>query len=163
MLWREPAIHLIVCSMGTLQVSPAPKNGNFEGSSIWVVPADLNQEHPGLLFRIDKADLPHFGYRALNTEQVAVYIKDIFEVMRLLFVTRSNPSNSPAMIYPDVKILKRIWLDAQQHAEKIRNVSPEDSYKHITQEDIQEAIDMLSESQRLRLRGIARLIPAKGN
>ncbi len=142
----------------TLEVLPAPENGNFSGFSIWAVP-HVQEEHPGLVFRIDDADLHHFGFRAENTRQVANYVKNIFEVMRTLFLRRSNPSNSPAMQYPDVKILKRIWLDARQHAEKIRNIPPEKSAYLVTFEDIQEAIDMLSESQKIRLLGIAFVIP----
>lgn len=145
-----------------LEVLPPPKNGSFQGSSIWVVPANLDVEHPGLVLRVDEKDRPRFGFRAAESEWVAVYLKDIFEVMRALFLEHRNPSGSPAMTYPYVKILKRIWLDAQQHAEKIRKVPAERSAESVTQEDIQEAIDMLSESQRLRLLGIALLIPARG-
>lgn len=146
----------------TLQVFPAPKNGNFTGSSIWTVPMNMQVEHPGLVFRIENEDVAHFGFRARDADDVANYVKDIYEVMWSLFVGHTNPSNSPAMSYPYVKILKRIWLDARQHAEKIRDVPPEQSAQSVTQQDIQEAIDMLSESQRLRLLGIALLIPSKG-
>ena len=142
----------------TLEIFPAPTNGNFLGSAIWTMPK-TDIEHPGLVFRIDEADVSHFGFRANGTEDVARYVKNIFQVMRTLFIRHSNPSSSPTMIYPDVKILKRIWLDARQHAEKIRGVSPEKSAEAVTQGDIQEAIDMLSESQRLRLLGIALVIP----
>ena len=142
-----------------LEIYSSPSNGNFYGSAIWSMPKNMEQEHPSLVFRIDDSDISHFGFRADNTEKVARYVKNIFEVMRTLFIKHSNPSNSPAMRYPDVKILKRIWLDARQHAEKIRNVPPEKSAQSVTQSDIQEAIDMLSESQRLRLLGIALLIP----
>ena len=145
----------------TLRVIPAPQNGNFQGSGIWTIPTDMDKEHSGLVFRIDNSDVSHFGFRAQDAEDVAVYVKDVFDIMRTLFLERTDPSDSPAMDYPHAKILKRVWLDARQHAQMIRNISPDESAESVTQEDLQEAIDMLSESQRLRLLGIALLIPVK--
>ena len=147
----------------TLRVLPPPENGNFRGSSIWTEPADLDVEHPGLVFRIDENDQTRFGRLAQNPEHVAGYVKNIFDVMRTLFIIHTDPSKLPALMdYPEVKILKRIWLDARQHAEKIRNVPADRSAEEVNHKDIQEAIDMLSESQRLRLLGIALLVPAEG-
>ena len=151
-----------------LMVMPPPKNGNFSGSSIWSMPDNQAKhpddpcEHPALVFRIDENDQPYFGPRVQNPQQAAVYVRNIFDVMRTLFITHSDPSKLLAMDYPEVKILKRIWLDARQHAEKIRNIAADRSAEEVNHEDIQEAIDMLSESQRLRLLGIALLVPPKG-
>lgn len=153
-----------------LEVLFPPVNGNFRGSSIWTVPADRRAEHPGLVFRIDEKDVDHFGSYVSHppvsverrTEYVARYVMEIFSVMRTLFLKLSDPSDSGVVEnYPEVKILKRIWLDARQHVENELKVPADKSAERVRHRDIQEAIDMLSESQRLRLLGIALMIPVK--
>ena len=145
----------------SLAVLPAPTNGNFSGFGVWAAPVTQG-DHPQLVFRADSDDVSRFGFRAQGPQDVATYVKDVFAVMITLFLEHGDPSSSPAMTYPYVKILKRVWLDARQHAEKIRNVPAERSAEEVNEQDIQEAIDMLSESQRLRLLGIALLIPSRG-
>lgn len=144
-----------------LKVVKAADNGNFNGHGVWCDPG-TDAEHSSLAFRVDEKDVSRFGINAnKRSKVVANYAMEIFEVMRTFFLEKKNPTKLSAMDYPYVKVLKRVWLDAQQHAEKIRDISPDISAQSITTTDIQEAIDMLSESQRQRLLGIAVIIPPK--
>jgi hypothetical protein len=126
------------------------------GQAIWVSCAGFKHDFRVLtITEEDAARVPRTMSGVLQkSSEVAQYVKSVLEAYHKLFLAYKLPEETAIVTgTKEGKILKRIFLDAQQHASQIRHSS------NMTKEDIIEAINMLPAEQRLRLYGLPLRIP----
>jgi len=107
---------------------------------------------PHRIISIFPEDVEYFG-GANSQIEMAEYLKDLLYTFLTFFYGYKLPEGSPILNTRDGKIIKRLYLDAMEHAKVIRHSNS------IERVDIQEAINMLSESQRERLNLLSFIIP----
>jgi hypothetical protein len=127
-----------------------------DGEGIWV--SCVGFKHDFRIMTISKEDaarMPRTMSAVLQTSsEVAEYVKSILEAYHKLFLTYKLPEGTEILTGTrEGTILKRIYLDALEHAERIGG------RKAIKKVDIVESINMLDRDQRLRLYGLPLRVP----
>jgi len=98
--------------------------------------------------------------RGRSAECYTAYVKSLLESYHALFIKRELPSGTPlAQHTRQGRILKRIYLDAVQHAKEIRGATEVNGKVQVSTEDIREAIYMLDVDQRERLYNLPIIVP----